>query len=165
MPVSLNDVVSFAYTLTDDDGKLIDKGDKDSPLVYLHGHHNLIPGMEEAIQGKEAGDSFETIVSPEKGYGQRDASLDLVLGMDQFPPEHHEQLGPGVQFQGPHPEKEGESVVYTIHQIEDEKAYVSGNHPLAGMQLHFAIEILEVRAGSEEEIAHGHVHGAGGHAH
>ncbi len=157
MPVTQNTVVSFAYTLTDDDGNVIDKGGKEAPLTYLHGHKNLIVGMEEAIDGKEVGDIFEAIIPPEKGYGQRDPNLDLVLGMDQFPKEHHDQLGPGVQFQGPHPEKEGESVVYTIHQIEDDKAYVSGNHPLCGMQLNFAIEILEIREGTEEEIANGNI--------
>lgn len=165
MPIASDNVVSFAYTLTDTEGNVIDKGDKEAPLTYLHGHKNLIPGMEEALEGKDVGDSFETVIPPEKAYGERDPNLDLALSKDQFPEEHQEQLAPGVQFQGPHPENEDESTVYTIHQIENDKVLVSGNHPLAGMPLHFAIEILEIRDATSEELEHGHVHGPGGHEH
>ena len=165
MPIAKDNVVSFAYKLTDSQGQLIDQGDKDAPLTYLHGHSNLIPGMENAIDGKEVGDSFQTIIPPAEGYGERDPNLDLVVGLDQFPEEHQSQLAPGVQFQGPHPENPEQPLVYTVHQVEDDKVMVSGNHALAGVELHFDIEILDVREGTEEEIAHGHVHGPGGHEH
>lgn len=159
MPIEKDQVVSFAYTLKDDEGNLIDEGTKDQPLTYLHGNNNLIPGMEEAIAGKEVGDSFETVIPPEKGYGVRDPELDLSLTMDQFPEEHREHLAPGVQFQGPHPKNETEAMVYTIHDVEGEKVLVSGNHALAGMNLNFAIEIVEVREATADELEHGHVHG------
>jgi FKBP-type peptidyl-prolyl cis-trans isomerase SlyD len=165
MPIAADCVVSFAYTLKDDEGNIIDKGDKEAPLTYLHGHKNLIPGIEEALLGKNVGDSFDASIPPEKGYGERDPNLDLALDKSQFPEEHPSQLAPGVQFQGPHPEKDSESMVYTVHHLEGDKVYVSGNHPLAGMQLHFAIEVLEVREATAEELEHGHVHGAGGHQH
>ncbi len=165
MSICKGQVVSIAYVLKDDDDNLIDQGDKDSPLVYLHGHNGLIPGVEEALEGKSAGDSLEIVVPPEKGYGQRDENLDLIVEKSQFPEEQHDQLAPGVQFQGPHPEKEGEAVVYTVHQVQEDKVYVSGNNPLAGMNLNFAIEVVDVRDASAEELEHGHVHGPGGHHH
>ena len=158
MPITKNNVVSFAYKLTDGEGQLIDQGDKDAPLTYIHGHSNLIAGMENAIDGKDVGDKFETVIAPADGYGERDPNLDLIVGLDQFPEEHREQLAPGVQFQGPHPENPEEPLVYTVHQIEGEQVMVSGNHALAGVELHFDIEILEVRDGTEEEIAEGHIH-------
>lgn len=163
MQATTDTVVSFTYKLTNGSGELIDES-TDEPLVYLHGHGGLIPGVEQAMEGKEAGEAFEVSVSPEEGYGTYDPELDLMVPWDQFPPEAKEQLQPGVRFQAQHP-KSGEPLVYTVHEADDEGVKCSGNHALAGQDLHFDIEVVEVREATTEEVEHGHVHGAGGVEH
>jgi FKBP-type peptidyl-prolyl cis-trans isomerase SlyD len=162
MQIASDRVVSFGYTLRDEEGTLIDESGEGHPATYLHGHGGLIPGVERALEGKAVGDSIQCTVPPEEGYGPYIPDLDLAVPVDRFSEEDRARLAPGVQFQGPHPEKEGESLVYTVHEVGSEDIKVSANHPLAGRTLSFDLTVVAVRAATEEELANGHVHGPEG---
>ncbi len=131
----------------------------------MHGTGQIIGGLEKALVGKNEGDKVDVTVSPEEGYGQQEAGLDLEVPMSAFPKDARKQIQPGFRFMADHPTESGRQVPFTVHEIEGETVRVSGNHPLAGQTLAFKVEILTIRPASKEEIAHGHVHGAGGHHH
>jgi FKBP-type peptidyl-prolyl cis-trans isomerase SlyD len=160
MSISDNDVVSFHYTLKNDSGETLESSHGHEPVVYLHGQGDMIPGLEKAITGKKTGDSFSVTVPPEEAYGPR-----------------QEDAIPRVSVKHLHGAKEWKpgmmAIVETDHgprQVQVVKVGkcmvdVDVNHPLAGMTLNFDVEITEVRAATEEELQHGHVHGPGGHHH
>ena len=160
MPIAQNDVVKILYTLTDDADKVLDSSADGEPLVYLHGHGNIIPGLERELTGKSVGDRLKVRVVPADGYGEYDRVLvqkvprralkgiaDLTVGM---------RLQAGTQH--------GHRAV-TVTHIAGDMITLDGNHPLAGQNLNFDVEITAVRAATEEELSHGHVHGDGGHHH
>jgi FKBP-type peptidyl-prolyl cis-trans isomerase SlyD len=153
-------VVLFHYTLTNAVGEVIDASPSGQPLAYLHGAGNIVPGLEQALAGRRAGDRFDVVVAPEQGYGLRHPQLIQVVPRDAF--RGVDSIAPGMQFeaQGGH----GPMLV-TVTAVDAQNVTVDGNHPLAGVALHFAVEVAEVRAATPEELAHGHVHGAGGHHH
>ncbi len=160
MQIADDTVASIHYTLTNAAGEVIDASPAGQPLTYLHGAGNIVPGLELALEGRQAGDRFEVAVAAEEGYGPRHQQLIQVIPRDAF--HGVASIEPGMQFeaQGGH----GPQMV-TVTHVDSENVTVDGNHPLAGETLHFAVEIAEVRAASEEELEHGHVHGAGGHHH
>jgi FKBP-type peptidyl-prolyl cis-trans isomerase SlyD len=159
MNVGHNTVVSLSYELYDADGKLIEKAQ--DPLVYLHGGHaGIFPLVEKALEGKAVGDACNVRLTPADAFGEYDAELVRVETRDQFPAE----LEVGMQFQGGS-DKQGEVIVYTVTDIAEGKVVVDGNHPLAGQTLNFECTIADVRAATQEELSHGHVHGAHGHHH
>ncbi len=160
MQIEDHKVVTLHYTLTDNEGAVIDKSE-DGSFAYLHGARNIIPGLENALTGKTAGDEFSVVVSPEEGYGMRNDSMIQEVSRSMF--EDDSQIAVGMQFhaQGPN----GEMLVVTVKEINDDSVVVDGNHPLAGVDLNFDVKIIEVRDASQEEVEHGHVHGAGGHHH
>ena len=160
MQIAERCVASFHYTLTNDQGEVLDSSSGRGPLTYLHGAGNIVPGLERAMAGKVPGDRFEVTVAPEEGYGIRHPSLVQVVPRVAF--QGVDQIEPGMQFhaQGP----QGPMAV-TVTRVEADEVTVDGNHPLAGVPLHFAIEVTEVREASVEEVLHGHVHGEGGHVH
>jgi FKBP-type peptidyl-prolyl cis-trans isomerase SlyD len=160
MQIADRTVASFHYTLTDAAGKVLDSSEGRDPLAYLHGAGNIVPGLEKAMAGRSAGDSFEVDVAPEEGYGPRHDELVQTLPKSAFQGVPEPQ--PGMQFQGNGPQG---PIVVTVTAVEEENVTVDGNHPLAGQALHFAIEVTEVRDATEEELNHGHVHGAGGEEH
>jgi FKBP-type peptidyl-prolyl cis-trans isomerase SlyD len=160
MNIANQTVVSLHYTLTDDKGKVLDSSSGGDPLVYLHGASNIIPGLEEALTGKKTGDKLKVSVPPEKAYGQRDERMVQRIPKDQFPDP--DRLKPGMQFQvnsnqGP--------MILTVTGVEKGEVIVDGNPELAGLTLHFDVEITDVRKATAEEIQHGHAHGPGGHHH
>ncbi|HET7922135.1 MAG TPA: peptidylprolyl isomerase [Gammaproteobacteria bacterium] len=160
MQIARNTVVSIDYTLTDDTGAVLDSSNGQAPLAYLHGAGNIIAGLEEALEGKETGTELKVTVAPEKGYGPRNESMTQKVPRKMFDTE--QEIKPGMRFHadsdhGPH------TVVVTA--VDAEHVTVDGNHPLAGKQLNFEVKVVEVRAATEEELSHGHVHGAGGHHH
>lgn len=165
MKIQKDSAVQIHYHLTDGDGEVIDSSKGNDPLAYLHGHGNLVPGVESVLIGKSAGDTLSTVVSPEEGYGVRDEGLDVAVPLQAFPEEVRTQLQVGEMFQGPHPTEEGGSAVFRIVVIEGDRILASANHPLAGVELHFDLEVVDVRAATEEELTHGHIHGPGGHHH
>lgn len=153
-------VAYFHYTLTNDAGEVIDSSEGREPLPYLHGKGNIVPGLEKALEGKQAGDKLNVVVSPEEGYGPHVESLVQVVPKSAF--QGVPNVEPGMQFQA---ESNMGPVSVVITAVEGDNVTVDGNHPLAGETLHFAVEITQVREASVEEVLHGHVHGAGGHHH
>lgn len=160
MQISPQAVVAFHYTLTDDAGQIIDSSDGTAPLTYLHGHGQIVPGLERQMEGRSPGDKFTAQVSPEEGYGVHHPELQQQVSRSAFP--GIAEIEPGMQFQGRGAQGE---ITVTVTRVEDDTVYIDGNHPLAGKALNFAIEVADVRAATAEELEHGHVHGTGGHAH
>jgi FKBP-type peptidyl-prolyl cis-trans isomerase SlyD len=160
MQIAQNAVVLIHYTLTDDSGKTLDSSAGGEPLAYLHGNGNLITGLERELEGKSAGDRFNVKIAPTDGYGEYDTSL-----VQRIPRRALKGIGNlrvGMQLHAQTPE--GARAVTVTHIVGD-MVTIDGNHALAGQNLNFEVEIVEVRAATEEEMAHGHVHGPGGHDH
>lgn len=160
MQVAERCVVSIHYKLTNDRGEVLDSSEGSDALVYLQGSGNIIPGLESALVGKKAGDKLDVRVEPAQGYGERDDRLIQQVPRRAFQGVKDVKAGMRFQTEGPNGPT---SVVIT--RVAGDMVTVDGNHPLAGEHLNFAVEITDVREASEEEIAHGHVHGAGGHHH
>lgn len=160
MQIAERTVASFRYTLTNDAGEVLDSSEGREPLTYLHGAGNIVPGLEREMAGHVAGDKYNVDVAPEDGYGTYVNELVQVVPRSSF--DGVNDLAVGMQFQA---QTQQGPVAVVITEIEGDEVTVDGNHPLAGETLHFAIEIVDVRAASEEETQHGHVHGAGGHHH
>ena len=160
MQIAERTVASFNYTLTNDAGEIIDTSTGRAPLAYLHGAGNIVPGLEKEMTGKQVGDKFDVVVTPEEGYGTPNDMLIQTVPREAFQGVDDSQ--PGMQFQA-HTPQGPLSVV--VSKVDAEEVTVDGNHPLAGKTLHFAIEVTDVRDASVEELQHGHVHGPGGHHH
>ena len=163
MTIQKNSVVFFHYTLTLEGGEEVDSSRGGDPFAYLHGHGNIVPGLEKELVGKDAGDSVKAVVSPEEGYGVEDPALNLRVPKEAFPPEALADLAPGMMFQSQHPDDPNQEIILRVVQIDGPAVFVTGNHPLAGKTLHFDVEIVSIREASLEEMAHGHVNGPGGH--
>ena len=127
-------------------------------LVYLHGGGNIISGLEKALHGKVAGDKFNVRIAPEDAYGELMEEMIQVISRDMF--EGIDNIEVGMQF---HADVSSGTGVVTVVNIEDDDITIDGNHPLAGLALTFDVEVIDVRAATEEEAAHGHIHGAGCH--
>ena len=160
MIVERDRVVRFHYTLADTDGSVLESSRTGEPVAVLYGHGNVIAGVEKALTGRGAGEQFQITVTPEEGYGPR------LQGRERRVPRKH--------VQGPKRMRPGDRVVVgtrdghrdvTVVKVGRTVVDVDFNHPLAGRTLIFDIEVVEVREAGPEEIAHGHVHGPGGHAH
>ena len=159
MQIEKHRVVSIDYTLTDDDGQVIDSSDGAAPLTYLHGAGNIIPGLESALEGKTSGEQLNVSIQPADGYGERRDELRQVVERKQF--EEIDDLDIGMQFRVPM--QDGGQVVVSVVEIRDDEVTVDGNHELAGENLHFDVKIRDVREATPDEIDHGHVHEAEGH--
>ena len=157
MQITAGTVVSMDYALKDDDGTLLDQSQDGQPLVYLHGHSNIIPGLEAALDGKATGEALDVRVDPENGYGAPNPALEQVVPRDRF--QGVEDLDIGMQFQA---NTEQGPVSVRVTKVEEDDVTVDGNHPLAGKHLNFSVTVLEVRLGTDEEIANGHIHQEGG---
>lgn len=155
MHIAEQSVVSIHYTLTNDAGETLDTSDGREPLVYLHGAQNIIPGLENELTGKSVGDSFDVTIQPEEAYGTVNPELVQTVPHSAF--EGVEKVEPGMQFQARG--DDGETQVITVTEVADSGVTVDGNHPLAGQVLNFSVRVEEIRAATEEEIAHGHIHG------
>lgn len=160
MQIEDSRVATFHYTLTDDDGNTVDSSRGKEPLSYLHGSNNIVSGLEQALAGKQVGAALKVDVAPEDGYGLRRDQLVQTVPRSVFGEDT--EVKQGMQFRA---ESNVGEVTVTVTEIEGDQITVDGNHPLAGQTLHFDVEITDVREASEEEVVHGHVHGAGGHAH
>jgi len=158
MQVADNMAVSIHYTLTNDDGEVLDSSIGDDALVYLHGRENIISGLENALDGKTVGDKFSVRIAPEDAYGELMEEMIQVISRDMF--EGIDNIEVGMQF---HADVSSGSGVVTVVNIEDDDITIDGNHPLAGLALTFDVEVIDVRPATEDEAAHGHIHGAGCH--
>jgi FKBP-type peptidyl-prolyl cis-trans isomerase SlyD len=152
MEISAGRVAAIHYTLTDDDGKVIDKSSPQSPLRYLHGAGNIVPGLEKALDGKQAGDSLKAEVQPEQGYGPRHDGLVQQVPRSAFPADA--RIEPGIRFEA---RTQRGPLVVTVTEVGDEAVTIDGNHPLAGKKLHFDVQVAEVRDATERETQQGHV--------
>jgi len=155
-----NSVVLMDYTVKDDEGNLIDTSAGQDPLAFIVGMGNIIPGLERAFIGKKKGESFQVRVKPEEGYGERDEALVEIVPRTQF--AGIKDLRPGMQLQA---QTDDEVMVVTVVKLTDKEVTVDANHPLAGKTLNFDVAVVDVRTATQEELAHGHVHGVGGHHH
>ena len=158
--ITVNKVVSLAYTLRDDDGEVIDQSQDGSPLLYLHGAQNIVSGLEEQLEGVAEGETVKATVSPEKGYGPRIGESQEVP-RNLFPADA--ELAAGMQVVAH--DDEGRQIPFFITGITEDTITVDPNHPLAGETLHFEVTVDSLRDATVEEIAHGHPHGPGGHHH
>ena len=153
MTIENDCVVSIDYVLTDNDGNVIDKSEANEPLRYLHGHAKIIPGLENELAGKTTGDELNVKVDPKDGYGEVEPSLIQDVPKEQF--AAIENLSAGMQVQA---QTDQGPLVFTITEVKDDTVMVDGNHPLAGIELNFAVKVVEVRKAEQTEIEHGHVH-------
>ena len=160
MSISQDQVVSIHYTLRDDAGEIIDRSADGEPLTYLHGHGNLIPGLERELTGRKPGDRLQVKIAPAEAYGEYDKELVQRVPRRALKGIASLRVGMRLQAQAP-----GGSRAVTVTQIVGDMVTLDGNHPLAGKNLNFEVEVAGVRAATEEELAHGHVHGPGGHHH
>jgi FKBP-type peptidyl-prolyl cis-trans isomerase SlyD len=160
MQVANNMAVSIHYTLTNDEGEVLDSSVGQDTLVYLHGTGNIISGLENAITGKAEGDKFKVRIAPEDAYGEVYDDRVQIISRDMF--EGIDDIQVGMQF---HADVSHGPGIVTVVAVDGDEITIDGNHPLAGMALTFDVEVVGVRPASAEEIAHGHIHGEGGHHH
>ena len=153
-------IVSIHYTLSSDAGEQLDTSIGGQPLAYLHGAGNIVPGLEAALEGRSAGDHVDTVVPPEAGYGPREGEPE-AQPRAMFP--EGVELAPGVMFTAE--TADGRKVHLWVDRVEGDLVYIDLNHPLAGYNLHFSVDVVEIRDASDEERSHGHPHGPGGHTH
>ncbi len=160
MQVQNDHVVSIDYTLKNDAGEVMDSSEQTGPMAYLHGHQNIIPGLEKALDDKAVGDTLSVSIEPADAYGERNEEMIQTVPRSMF--QGVDEIEPGMRFQA---QTEGGVTVVTIKDVNGDEITLDGNHELAGETLHFDVEIKDVRPASEEEIEHGHVHGPDGHEH
>ena len=157
MQIFRNAVVTLSFKLFDSGNHLIEETDE--PVAYLHGGHSgIFPKVEEALKDKKVGDSVSVTLEPEDAFGDYDTDLMRIEPLDQLPPD----VAIGGHLVS---EQDGNEMVWRITDIADGKAVLDGNHELAGQRLRFDCKVLDIRPATQEEISHGHVHGAHGHHH
>ncbi len=158
MKIQDKNVVNIKYTLTDNDKNIIDQSE-DGTFSFLIGAGNIIPGLEQALIEKTTGDTFDVSIEPANGYGEYNDDLIHKVPRTQFPPEM--EIEAGMQFQGQTPD--GQMTVVKVKEVKGDDVMVDNNHPLAGVQLNFAVEVTGVREASKTELEHGHVHDSNEH--
>jgi FKBP-type peptidyl-prolyl cis-trans isomerase SlyD len=158
MDIAKNRVVSIDYTMTDGEQQVLDTTKDGDPLEYLHGHGNIVPGLERALEGKETGDRITVAVPAADAYGERNEELVMEVSRDRF--QGDDAIEEGMQFEAQTPD--GYRVV-TVTGVGDKIVTIDANHPLAGMDLNFDVTVTAVRDANPEELSHGHVHAHGHH--
>jgi len=146
-------VVTIHYTLTNDEGEVLDSSREREPLSYLEGAQNIISGLENALKEQEPGAQLNVSIEPADAYGEVREELVQPVPMSAF--EGVEKIEPGMQFQAQTP---GGPQVVRVVSVEEERVVIDANHPLAGQRLHFDVEVMEAREPTDEENEHGHVH-------
>ena len=150
-------VVSIDYTLADDSGTVIDTSEGSEPLSYLHGHGQIIPGLEKKLEGATIGDALSVKVPPDEGYGEHDPSRVFTVPRERF--DFDVKAGDFVQAKQP----DGTAIPLQVTGVTEQEVTVDANHPLAGQTLNFSVKVVGVREATAEELEHGHSHD--GHAH
>jgi FKBP-type peptidyl-prolyl cis-trans isomerase SlyD len=157
-------VISFHYNLTDKTGKPIESSRKGEPLICLEGAGQILPGLEQALSTLKKGEKKTVNLAAVEAYGEHDAKLIIKVPKDQLPPaDGGGELKKGFQFQSETPE--GHLQIFTVTEVQGSQVTLDGNHPLAGQDLTFDVEVMERRDATEEELEHGHAHGGDGHHH
>lgn len=153
MNITNDRVVSINYTLTNAQNQVLDSTGPE-PFLYLHGHQNVIPGLEKVLDGKNQGDSLKVSIPAAEAYGERNEKLIATVPLDRF--SRVDTVKEGMQFHAETPD--GELQMVTVTKVEGNTVTIDGNHPMAGLDLNFDVSVLDVREASEEELRHGHVH-------
>lgn len=161
MQIGKNKVVAIDYTLTNPEGQVLDTSKGAQPLTYLHGVGGIIPGLEAALDGKTKGEQLTVTIAPEQAYGARNEQMVQEVPRKMF--QGVADIQPGMQFRAQGPQ--GQQQVVTVVGVNPETIKIDANHPLAGVTLKFDVNVMDVREATQEELAHGHVHGPGGHHH
>lgn len=162
MKITKDTVAQIHYTLTNTEGDLLDTSLEREPLLYLHGHGALIIGLENALEDRTKGEKFNVEIPSESAYGEYHDQLVQIVPKSGFQSEGGDELTEGLQVQV---ETNNGLTIGLVTKIEGEDVTLDLNHPLAGMDLNFEVEIVDVRAATKDELDHGHAHGAGGHHH
>jgi FKBP-type peptidyl-prolyl cis-trans isomerase SlyD len=158
--IAADKVVGVHYTLKNDGGEVIDSSSESEPLYYLHGHDNIVPGLERKLTGRAIGDKLQVTVQPADGYGTRDTRGEQKVPRDAFPKDVKLEVGMQLALR----DEKGQVVPLWITKVENDVVHVDLNHPLAGEVLHFDVEIVSIRAATKDELTHGHPHGPDGHS-
>lgn len=156
MQVADNMAVSIHYTLTNDEGEVLDSSIDDEALVYLHGMGNIISGLEKALHGKAVGDKFNVRLDAEEAYGEKSDDMVQVIPREMF--DGIDEVEVGMQF---HADVSSGPGVVTVVKVDGDEITIDGNHPMAGIALTFDVEVTDIRPATAEELSHGHIHGAG----
>jgi len=159
--VEAGKVVSFHYTLRNPDGEVVDTSDGDEPLAYLHGSSNIVSGLEAQLVGHAVGDKLQAVVPAREGYGEKSGPGPQGVPREAFPADAELEVGMNFVAET----DDGNEVMLWVVEIGEEEVLVDDNHPLAGVTLHFDVEVVEIRDATDEEKTHGHPHGPGGHDH
>lgn len=154
MKIARNAVVALDYTLTNDAGEVLDKNEAGDPLTYLHGRGQLVAGLEAALEGEAKGAHLQVVVSPKDGYGEKGTGRVLEVPREQFPEGGEPEVGMAIEAA----DAQGHPILLWIVGANDRGFLLSLEHPLAGQTLHFDVTVLDVRAATKDEIAHGHAH-------
>jgi FKBP-type peptidyl-prolyl cis-trans isomerase SlyD len=160
MQITKHSVASLEYTLTNDQGEVLDTTSGRGPLAYIHGTESIIPGLEQELDGKQPGDAFQVRIDPASAYGERDENMVQSVARTQMPDG---ELEVGMQLQAQ--SDDGNAFLVTVTEVADDQVTLDANHPLAGVALNFDVKVVDVRTATEDELAHGHPHGPGGHDH
>ena len=154
--IIMSEIIGFHYTLLDKDGKQIESSISSDPLLIMTGRNQILPKLEKKLLMMKVGDKADIVCSPKEGYGEVDDRLKTTVERAQFPPNF--EIKEGVRFNA-------QKRQFLITKIAGDTIHVDGNHPMAGQELHFSVEITERRQPTESELDHGHAHGPGGHQH
>ena len=150
-------VISLDFVLKDEQGEMLDQSTDGGPLEYLHGAGDVVPGLEQALEGHKLGEHLRVVIPPAQAYGEYEVSLVDEVSREQFP--GIDDIQPGMQFQT-HMD-DGAPMIINVTAVDGDRIVVDGNHPLAGMTLVFEVDIIGIREAGKDEIAHGHVHSGG----
>ncbi len=161
MSLELNKVISFNYVLKDEEGTVLDSTENKTPLTFLSGSNQILPKLEEALDGMLIGGKKNVKIDAANAYGEYDEKAVQNLKKEQFPPEA--KLEEGMRYVANSPD--GGQIPFVITEVKEEDITADFNHPLAGKDLEFDVELVDVRDATAEEMQHGHVHGPGGHHH
>jgi FKBP-type peptidyl-prolyl cis-trans isomerase SlyD len=154
-------VVGMHYTLRDESGQILDSSRGEAAFQYLHGHSQIVPGLELALAGRIVGDKFSVEIAPEQGYGPYSADMTMQFSRSQFPEGATFEVGNEFELVG----ENQEILPARIIAVNEDTVTLDANHPLAGKKLFFEIEIASVREATKEELEHGHVHNEDDHHH
>ena len=161
MTIALHKVVTFHYEVCDSaNNEVIDSSNDSDPMTYLHGARNIIPGLEQALEGKNVGDKIDVVIEPADAYGERHEDRIQQVPLQAFDSMEKVEAGMSVSAS-----TDSGPITLLVTEVGDEFVTVDANHPLAGKSLKFSVSVESIRDASEEEIEHGHVHGPGGHDH
>ena len=159
MAIEANKVVTMNFKLTDDQGNILDSTEHGGPFSYLTGKNNILPKLEEAVNNMIIGTKKQIKLDAENAYGNYNEQIVQVVGKENFPEDF--VLEVGMEYMASNPD--GVQMPFVITEVRDEDVTIDFNHPLAGKNLNFDVELIDVRDATQEELAHGHVHGPGGH--